>query len=281
MAMLKLTAENYYSAEANMQYLSASSFKSFMRCESAALAELRGEWARKDTTALLVGSYVDAYFSGEMEQFLADHPEIYKRDGTPKAEFVSAQKAAERLEADELARMLLSGRHQTIKTGKIAGVWFKAKFDSLLSDAQVEAICEKFPKVRQIVPFGGPMIVDLKFMRDFSPIWDEHMGEKVSFITHWGYDYQGAIYQHLDKRHAPFVIVGVTKETEPDIETVYIPDEDLEICIADVEERAPRYAAIKRGEIAPIGCGQCAYCRSVKRLESIKNYREFGEDEAL
>ena len=67
MARLKLTDENYYSQEANMQYMSASQFKSFRKCESAALAELRGEWGKKDTLALRVGSYVDAYFSGELE----------------------------------------------------------------------------------------------------------------------------------------------------------------------------------------------------------------------
>ena len=37
-----LTAENYYSQEANLAYMSASQFKAFDRCEAAALAELGG-----------------------------------------------------------------------------------------------------------------------------------------------------------------------------------------------------------------------------------------------
>ena len=65
MARPKLTAENYYSPEMNWRYMSASQFKAFKRCEAAAMAELRGELERKETTALLVGSYVDSYFSGE------------------------------------------------------------------------------------------------------------------------------------------------------------------------------------------------------------------------
>lgn len=274
MPRLKLTAENYYSSEANMEYMSTSQWKSFHKCEAAAMAELRGEWNRPQSTALLVGSYVDAYFSGELEQFTAEHPELFKKDGTLKSEYQNAQAIAERLEQDELARMLLSGKHQIIKTGKIAGVWFKAKLDSLLTSKQVESICKKFPQVRELVPFGGPMIVDLKCMRDFEPVWDSELHEKVSFIDYWEYDKQGAIYQKLDKRMAPFVIVGVTKEAAPDITALLIPDEELAFSLAEVEETAPRYAEIKRGVIPPVGCGKCAYCRSMKRLEGIKNYKK-------
>lgn len=276
MSRLKLTDDNYYSPEANWQYMSASQFKSFRRCEAAAMAELRGEWGRKETSALLVGSYVDAYFSGELEQFKAAHPELFKRDGSLKAEFQNAQAIAERLNRDELARMLLSGKHQIIKTGKIAGVWYKTKADSLLSSRQVEGICKKFPTVKELVPFGGPIIVDLKCMKDFKPIWDEDVHEKVSFVNYWGYDIQGAIYQRIDKRMAPFVIVGVTKEAEPDIIAVHIPDEELSFAMAEVEALSPRYAAIKKGEISPAGCGKCAYCRSVKRLEGITHYQKIN-----
>ncbi len=273
MARLKLTAENYYSPEANMEYMSASQFKAFRKCEAAALAELRGEWNRPSTTALLVGSYVDAYFSDELPQFIAEHPELFKKDGTLKAEFQQAEAICKRLDGDELARMLLSGKHQTIKTGKIAGVWYKAKFDSLLNARKVEAICKKFPNIRELVPFGGPIIVDLKCMRDFDTIWDEDAGERVSFAEYWGYDTQGAIYQAIDGRMAPFVIVGATKEAEPDIDAFHIPDDDLEFALSDVEELSPRYAAIKRGEIEPIGCGKCAHCKRTKRLSGVKHFR--------
>lgn len=274
MARLKLTAENYYSPEANWAYMSASQFKAFRKCESAALAELRGELGRKETTSLLVGSYVDAYFSNELEQFTAEHPEIYTKQGTLKADYQKAHDICERLNRDELARLLLSGKHQTIKTGRIAGVWFKTKSDSLLTARQVEAICKRFPEVRNIVPFGGAMIVDLKCMKDFEDIWDEEQHEKVHFAEYWGYDIQGAIYQKVDGRMLPFVLVGATKEAATNIEAMYIPDEDLAFSLSEVEALAPRYDAIKRGKIAPEGCGRCAYCRSMKRLTGIKNYRE-------
>ena len=227
--------------------------------------------------SLMVGSYIDAYFSGELDQFKTEHPEIFKRDGTLYADFQKAHKTAQRLESDDLARLLLSGRHQIIKTGKIAGVWFKAKFDSLLTAKQVETICKQFPAVRDIVPFGGAMIVDLKYMKDFEPMWDLEAADKVSFVNYWGYDFQGAIYQNIDGRNCPFVIVAATKEEEPNIAAMHVPDYDLEFCLADVETHAPRFAAIKRGEIAPVGCGRCAYCRSVKRLSDIKHYKLINE----
>lgn len=274
---IKLTEANYFSQEADMQYMSASQFKNFRKCEAAALAELRGEWGRKDSLALRVGSYVDAYFSGELEQYKADHPEMFKKDGTLKADFVHAHKVAERLESDELARMLLSGRHQVIKTVRIGGVWFKTKSDSLLTAAQVEAICKRFPQVRELVPFGGAMIVDLKYVKDFDDIWDEYAGEKVTFIEFWGYDIQGAIYQAADKRSVPFVIVGATKQDEPDIDAMFIPDDDLSYSLSEVEALAPRYDAIKRGEIEPEGCGKCAYCRSIKRLTGIRHYKRIND----
>ena len=51
MCRMKLTQANYYSREANEAYMSASQYKSFARCEAAAMAELRGEWSRGSTQA--------------------------------------------------------------------------------------------------------------------------------------------------------------------------------------------------------------------------------------
>ena len=56
-----LTAENYFSKEADQEYLSVSQYKNFMgtigrpACEAEAMAKLNGEWEMKKTTALMVG----------------------------------------------------------------------------------------------------------------------------------------------------------------------------------------------------------------------------------
>ena len=60
----RLTEGSYYSKTANEIFMSASQFKSFRKCQACALAELRGEYVQPKTTALLVGSYVDAAFEG-------------------------------------------------------------------------------------------------------------------------------------------------------------------------------------------------------------------------
>ena len=88
---MELTAENYYSPEANAEYMSVSQFKSFagtdgkLACEAEAMAELRGEWEMKKTTALMVGSYVDSYFEGTLDDFKKRTPELFTQKGTLNA----------------------------------------------------------------------------------------------------------------------------------------------------------------------------------------------------
>ena len=60
---MELTSSNYFSAEANRAYMSASFVKSMMQCQAKAMAELSGDYERQESQALLVGSYVDAYLS--------------------------------------------------------------------------------------------------------------------------------------------------------------------------------------------------------------------------
>ena len=67
--MEELTNQNYFSVESNQQFMSASQFKDFMKCEVEALAKINGETQEEPSKAMLVGSYVDAYLSGEMEIF--------------------------------------------------------------------------------------------------------------------------------------------------------------------------------------------------------------------
>ena len=77
---MELTNQNYFSVEANREYFSVSQFKSFKECEERAMAEVTGRYIRPETKDLLMGSYVDAYFSGEMPMFEMEHPEIWNRD---------------------------------------------------------------------------------------------------------------------------------------------------------------------------------------------------------
>ena len=97
MAEIKLTSRNYHSRKMNAHFMSVSQFKSFSQCAHRAIAEIKGKYKREETTALLVGSFVDAYFSGELPFYQAEHPELFKRDGSLKAEYIHAQKVIERM----------------------------------------------------------------------------------------------------------------------------------------------------------------------------------------
>lgn len=275
-ALPVVTAENYYSPEINMAYMSASQYKAFQKCEAAALAELRGEYTRKPTTALLVGSYVDACFSGELTVFQSRHPEIFKRDGALKAEYIAALEIIRRLEQDELYSMLMAGRKQVVCTGTIAGVPFKIKIDSLLDGSCCQKIVDRFPDTAPVFGLCDGAIVDQKVMKDMCDIWSEEQLRKISFAEAWGYDLQGAIYQAVEGHMFPFILAVGTKEDSPDLAALYIPDSDLAAKLAEVEESAPRYQAVKKGEVAPHRCERCAYCRSTKRLTAILDYREAG-----
>ena len=110
---------NYFSQNNNMKYCGSSQFKSFMRCPAQAMAELKGEWKRETSTALLVGSYVDAWFEGTLDAFKASHPEILKKDGSLKAEYIKADEIIERVSRDELFMKYMGGQKQAIRTGFI------------------------------------------------------------------------------------------------------------------------------------------------------------------
>ena len=275
MALPVVTPENYYSPEMNMAYMGATQFKAFDRCEAAALAEVRGEYAPAASTAMLTGSYVDAYFSGELPVFQAQHPEIFKRDGTLKAEYVKATEVVARLQADDLYSLLMSGKKQVIRTGTIAGVPFKIKIDSLLDADTCAKIVAEFPNAAAALGLCDGAIVDQKAMASMESVWSAEDHCKVPFVEYYGYDIQGAIYQHIEGHMLPFVLAVGTKETEPDLAAMYIDDTDLAAALAVVEDNAPRYQAIKEGKIQPTRCEHCAYCRATKRLTSILNYKEF------
>ena len=279
---MKLTQENYYGREASMKYMSVSQFKSFLQCEAAALAECKGEYVRPMTTALLVGSYVDARLEGDeaFEAFKAEHPEIFKKDGTPKADFVQAEEIYQRIKSDRLMSLLLSGKHQVIVTGKIARVPWRGKIDSLCDEDLCKVIMAEFPDTAEALggPFCTGAIVDGKVMRDFAPVWSDAEGRKLHWIDAWGYHLQGAAYKELIRQMTgktmPFVLAPATKETVTDLDALYVPYQELEAGLRLIEEKAPIFQAIKQGKREPVACGKCDYCKSQKKLTTIKNYKE-------
>lgn len=252
-----LTSENYFSPENSMKYMGSSQFKSFLSCEASALAELHGEYQREITDALLIGSYVDAHYEGTLDIFKAQHPEIFTRTGDLKAQYKHAEYMIQRAERDELFSKYMSGKKQVIMIGEIAGIPFKIKVDSLHPNC----------------------IVDLKCIKDFAPVYSTEKGAKLHFINYWGYDIQGAIYREIVRQNTgeslPFFIAAITKEKpEPALRVYWIPNEDLDAALSEVESLAPRFQAIKEGKLQPQRCNSCPYCRFTEVLSEPINYHD-------
>lgn len=255
---MKLTAENYYQ---RTEYMSASQFKTFLNCEAAALAEAEGAYTREPSTALVQGQYVDAYFTGNVDEFRESHPELFKKDGELKATYSVCESAIARIRRDPVAMEYLKGEKQVIVTGEIESVPCKGKLDVL----------------------GDGRIVDLKCMRDFAPIYKD--GERVDFIRAWGYDIQAYFYTELVRQQygekLPFYILAVTKEASPDLLLVEIPDWLINSAGEVVKHYINRFDAIKKHEAEPKRCGHCAYCKETKRIKKPMLYEEYLQEVML
>ena len=262
---MQLCEQNYHGMEANQHWMSASQLKQFLDCPARAVAELSGQYKREETSALMVGSYVDAFFSFSLDGFIANHPEVYTKTGTLRAEYQQAGEICKAIGNDALLMAMMQGDPQHIVTGEINGVPFKAKPDFLLSAQQCENIVTQFPGMADTLLMAPGAIVDLKVMRDLSAVWKPGTG-KVSFITGWRYDTQLAVYQELVGKKLPCYIVAVTKEKQPDKELIYLPQYILDSALDAVRDLIPQFARMKAGEIEAPRCGSCAWCRQTKRI---------------
>jgi hypothetical protein len=253
-----LTAQNYYSKKANMEYFSVSQFKAFEKCQNAALAEIKGKYVREPSTAMLVGSFVDSYFEGTIDEFVKANPAVLKKDGTLRSEFLfAAQTIIPRIEKDKTFMKHLSGAKQVIMTGEICGVKVKIKIDSYRE---------------------GKAIDDLKIMKDFEPVYVEEKG-KLPWWSAWQYDLQGAVYQEVVRQNTgkrlPFYLAAATKETVTDIDIVHVHQDELDFSLEKFVADVETYDAIKKGVIKPDRCGKCDWCKISKVIRKPTESSDF------
>ena len=268
---MKLSNRNYFSPKANIEFMSVSQFKAFRKCEAMALAELKGEYERPTSKALFLGSFVDEMLTGTKKSqvnFIVENFEnifqkssryikIPERDrldfvkdewgdlfkaenGKPYSEIVQALETIEKIKKQPLMMQHFKSKHQVIMTGEIAGVPFKIKMDNYKP---------------------GEFISDGKYMSSLrSPNLFEPM------VKYWGYDLQGAVYQEIVRQNTgktlPFYLDIGTKETPSHLAVAQINQYDLDEALEVIKTFAPRYQAIKKGEIEPERCDEydCIYC---------------------
>lgn len=252
-----LTSENYYSQEADKRYLSVSQYKNFMGtlgkvgCEAYAMAKLKGEIVEnmEESDALMIGSYVDASFEGTLDIFKAQHPCMFKKNGDLMAKYIHAEEMINRCERDPLFMSYMSGEKQVIMTANMFGADWKIKIDSYIADK---------------------CIVDLKTCQSITKSFYHADVGTMNFIEEWGYYIQGAVYQKVVEintgKKLPFFIAAVSKEKEPDIELIACEQAKLDEALAKVETDVPKVLALKNGEVEPLRCGCCDYCKSTKVL---------------
>ena len=267
---MKLTSKNYYGSAANTEFMSVSQFKRFQKCEAMALAELKGEYERPKSKALLLGSFVDEMLTGTKKsqiKFVSDnfselfqksskicklddagrrafiidyYIDLFNEDNKPYAEIVQAMETIRRIKQQPLMMKHFKSKHQTIMTGEIAGVPFKIKMDNYKPDE---------------------FIADCKYMASLrSPNLFEPM------VKYWGYDLQGAVYQEIvyqnTGKRLPFYLDIATKETPAHLAVAEINQYDLDEALETVKALVPRFQAIKKGDVKPKRCNEydCHYC---------------------
>ena len=174
-----LTQENYFSKEANTEYMSVSQFKAFAECEAQALhnIEIGGE---NEKAAFLEGKLFENWVAGDRVLFMSQHPELISSRGATagqlKADFNKVIKAAERfLKQDFFKDIINKCEKQVILTGEIEGVKTKCALD--LFDRETNSI------------------YDIKFMKDFKEQWNKAEKAYVPWYYIYNYVLQLAVYR--------------------------------------------------------------------------------------
>lgn len=260
---MELTNENYYSPEADAEYMSVHQYLGFVGhmgvrgCEAMSMAKLSGEWEEETTDAMMVGSYVDSYFEGTLDEFKMQNPQIFTQKGELKAQYKRAEKMIARCEEDDLFMQFMSGEKQRIFTAELFGCKWKSKLDSYIP---------------------GMCIVDLKTTSNLHQSWKVADYGYCSFVEYWGYIIQLAVYQKIVEINTgdklPCFICAVTKEDNPEIEVIGIDQESLNHALNEVEMNMPSVLAVKSGSYEPTRCERCDYCKATKKLRGAIHYND-------
>lgn len=272
---MELTRDNYYTPEADIEYMSCSQYQSFLACEASAVAKLRGTYIPTNTEALIVGNYFHtAMESPEAHhQFCVEHfDDIYKSRIDKKsgevivtgkyAPYEKADKMLEVCRADPLIKSLIDmpGENEVIMTGELFGVKWRVRID-------------KYNPQNRI-------IIDWKTCADINKTeYNPILGDRESFVEALGYLMRAAVYTEIEKQHtgntedANFVIVAVSKQDPPDKAALLLNhrqryDYELE----QIQKHMARIIDVKIGRVKPRRCGSCEYCRSTKVLKKITPY---------
>lgn len=272
---MELTANNYYTPEADREYMSCSQYQDFLECEAAAMAKIHGLYVPDETEALLVGNYVHtALESDEAHEAWVNMHEnkVFKMAiNKVSGELVRTGKYAPFIKADKVIKtfltdptfqkfILMDGECEKIMTGELFGLKWKIRLDKYIESSRI--------------------IIDYKTAADLTRTeYNHELGERESFLEALGYLMRAAIYSEIEKQNSgntddpPFVILTVSKQDPPDRGAFLLNHRqryDYELSV--VEERMVRIRAVKQGRRKPTRCGHCEWCRATKKLKGVVPY---------
>lgn len=271
---MKLTKDNYYSIEANRQYMSVSQFKGFLPsyggCEARAMAELAGDYVRPQKDAFDEGHYLHSWNEGTLDEFKANNPDLYSSRGQTKGQlksnFQHCNEMIKVLANDPRVMQALAGEKEVILTAELFGILWKVMLDSYQ------------PNIGNTGIFA-----DLKCMKEIEgKFWNREQQIYENFIDHYGYGIQMAIYAEIERRAVgrensliPHMVI-VTKEDPPDHEILWFDYDYLDQQLLIVERHIERVKAVKGGLIRAVRCERCDYCRATKQIKQIKHFAELA-----
>lgn len=258
---ISLNKNNYYDSSTDLIYQSPTFFKKFLACEAETMAEIKGDWkpkpAAKGKDNLIQGNYLHSYFESHEahEKFLKEHHgDIYKSKSAMYASFDQVDRMIDCLESDPSFSSMYQGDKESIVTGRIGETLWKGKIDCLNLDKGY--------------------FIDLKTTKSITKHdWNEEQRTKLNFVYNYNYQLQMAVYQELILQTlgvwcTPY-IVAVSKEDPPDKEMLSIPEYRLSEALDLIEQKQPHIDQVRRGEVEPVRCGKCDYCRATKVLDKI------------
>ena len=277
---MELTTDNYYSPEADREYMSCSQYQGWRECEAKQLAKLEGRWTDDTPEAFIVGNYFHTYFEGEdaHKQFCYDHfDNIYKTKTTKArgleivgkyAPFETADRMIRVAERDPLIKGFAAahGENEKIMTGSLLGIPWRIRVDKYIPD--------------------GRTIVDWKTTKN---IWETSynpaLRERETFIETYGYMMRAAVYSEIEKQFSGestdplFIIVAISKQDPPDKEVLLLNHRaryDWEL--DEVKKNLVNIVRVKDGFVKPTRCGYCDYCRATKILYQIRPYYKLAPE---
>lgn len=254
--MLKLTQDNYFSQQADLEYCSVSQYKAFKRCEAQALALLKGEIPKEEKIAYMEGKLFETLVAGDADSFLKENIEELtcstgKTKGELKSNYKKILNSAKRItDQPFIVDIINRCEKQVILTGNISGVPIKCCLDL-------------FDKEKK-------QIYDLKCMANFSDQWNSKNKCYETWYKYYGYILQLAIYKEIVRQNfnidCDVHLIAATKEDEPNIDAITIPNELLKIELNEFTTDVPFINKIKTGILKPKECGTCSYCKSKKKI---------------